>query len=106
VIGHEISHQLAILLNISSQRFYLLDTQRRCGVHNLQKCLINEYNAFCPLDGACVNGEQTMEENLADIAGLQLAFASYRRETLERNDWAAFNVSAVVPSNNNDYQMK
>ncbi len=83
MIGHEISHQLTALLRISTRNAYLLDREHWSNVEKLKKCLIDEYNAFCPLKDACVNGQQTMDENLADIAGLQLAFASYRRETLD-----------------------
>lgn len=37
-----------------------------------------QYNAFCPLEGACVNGELTMGENIGDLGGLEMAFAAYQ----------------------------
>ncbi|HEV7691383.1 MAG TPA: M13 family metallopeptidase [Hyphomonadaceae bacterium] len=36
-----------------------------------------QYNAFCPLDGACVNGSLTMGENIGDLGGLEMAYTAY-----------------------------
>ena len=36
-----------------------------------------QYNAFCPLEGACVNGKFTMGENLGDLGGLEMAYTAY-----------------------------
>jgi endothelin-converting enzyme/putative endopeptidase len=37
-----------------------------------------QYNAFCPLEGACVNGNFTMGENIGDLGGLEMAYAAYK----------------------------
>ncbi|HUQ53488.1 MAG TPA: M13 family metallopeptidase [Gammaproteobacteria bacterium] len=37
-----------------------------------------QYNAFCPLDGACVNGNFTMGENIGDLGGLEMAYTAYK----------------------------
>jgi endothelin-converting enzyme/putative endopeptidase len=37
-----------------------------------------QYNAFCPLEGACVNGNFTMGENIGDLGGLEMAYTAYR----------------------------
>jgi putative endopeptidase len=37
-----------------------------------------EYNAFCPLDGVCVNGKLTMGENIGDLGGLEMAYTAYK----------------------------
>ncbi|MBC7974233.1 MAG: M13 family metallopeptidase [Myxococcales bacterium] len=42
-------------------------------------CVIEQYNAYEPLPGLKVNGALTVGENIADIGGLKLAFAAYRR---------------------------
>ncbi len=39
--------------------------------------LINEYSAFEPVPGFHVNGELTLGENIADIAGIEIAYKAY-----------------------------
>ena len=36
------------------------------------------YGAYCPLEGACVNGDLTMGENIGDLGGLEMAYTAYR----------------------------
>jgi putative endopeptidase len=36
------------------------------------------YHTYCPLEGACVNGELTMGENIGDLGGLQMAYSAYQ----------------------------
>ena len=42
------------------------------------KKLEAQYEAFCPLEGACVNGQLTMGENIGDLGGLEMAYAAYK----------------------------
>jgi endothelin-converting enzyme/putative endopeptidase len=42
------------------------------------KRLEAQYAAFCPLEGACVNGQLTMGENIGDLGGLEMAYAAYK----------------------------
>jgi putative endopeptidase len=37
-----------------------------------------QYDAFCPLDGVCVNGNLTMGENIGDLGGLEMAYTAYK----------------------------
>jgi endothelin-converting enzyme/putative endopeptidase len=37
-----------------------------------------EYNAFCPIEGLCVNGKLTMGENIGDLGGLEMAYTAYK----------------------------
>lgn len=43
----------------------------------LTDMLVKEYNAFEPITGFKVNGELTLGENIADIAGLEIAYKAY-----------------------------
>jgi putative endopeptidase len=36
------------------------------------------YATHCPLEGACVNGELTMGENIGDVGGLEMAYTAYK----------------------------
>ncbi len=36
------------------------------------------YHTYCPLQGACVNGELTMGENIGDLGGLEMAYTAYK----------------------------
>jgi putative endopeptidase len=42
------------------------------------KKLEAQYHAFCPLEGACVNGQLTMGENIGDLGGLEMAYGAYK----------------------------
>jgi putative endopeptidase len=42
------------------------------------KRLVEQYNAYAPLAGVHVNGEQTLGENIADVAGLAAAYDAYK----------------------------
>jgi endothelin-converting enzyme/putative endopeptidase len=37
-----------------------------------------QYSAYCPLEGACVNGDLTMGENIGDLGGLEMAYTAYK----------------------------
>jgi endothelin-converting enzyme/putative endopeptidase len=42
------------------------------------KKLAAQYETHCPLEGACVNGQLTMGENIGDLGGLEMAYAAYK----------------------------
>jgi predicted metalloendopeptidase len=42
-------------------------------------CVIEQYSGYEPLPGIKVNGQITVGENIADIGGVKLAFAAYRK---------------------------
>ncbi|MBB3227692.1 putative endopeptidase [Luteibacter sp. Sphag1AF] len=82
VIGHEISHsfdntgaefdaqgRLANWWTDADQQHFKAAGQR----------LVEQYNQYEALPGLHVNGQQTLGENIADVSGLAIAYAAYRK---------------------------
>lgn len=52
----------------------------RTNFKKLQTCLSNQFDKYCyPNQIGCVNGTQTLSENAADLAGLQIAYNAYKQ---------------------------
>ena len=81
VIGHEISHSF----DDQGSQFDATGTLRNwwtpadfAHFKETSARLVEQYNAYTPLDGLHVNGQLTLSENIADLAGLAAAFEAYR----------------------------
>jgi len=81
VIGHEISHGF----DDQGSKYTGLGVleswwtpEDRSNFEARTKLLVNQYAAFEPLPGYKVNGETTLGENIADLAGLTIALKAYR----------------------------
>jgi putative endopeptidase len=82
VIGHEISHGFddqgskfdgdGLLANWWTE-------QDRSAFDALGARLVRQFEGYEPIPGHKVNGRLTLGENIADLAGLQIAFKAYRR---------------------------
>ncbi|MGN6392601.1 MAG: M13 family metallopeptidase [Gemmatimonadales bacterium] len=82
IIGHEVSHSF-------DNSGALFDAKGR--LHNWwtpsdfkhfeasSKQLVAQYNAYKPFPDLAVNGQQTLGENIADLAGLAAAYDAYHR---------------------------
>ncbi|HEY0589911.1 MAG TPA: M13 family metallopeptidase [Pseudoduganella sp.] len=82
LIAHEISHAFD---NMGSQfdasgamRNWWSDADRK-AFGALGDKLATQFNAYQPLPGHAVNGRLTLDENLADLSGLQIAFHAYQQ---------------------------
>jgi putative endopeptidase len=87
-IGHEISHGF----DDEGSRFdsdgNLRDwwsTEDNEKYRAKTKKLIQEYDAFEPVLGFRINGALTLGENIADIAGIEIAYKAYRASLHDRN---------------------
>ncbi len=79
-MAHEISHSFDELGNI-------YDDQGRLGkwwtdddsakYHAAAAKLVAQFKSYCPFPDACVNGEQVLTENIADLTGLLIAHDAY-----------------------------
>ncbi len=80
VIGHEISHSfdnLGAEFDASGKLQNWWTPEDSAHFKAAGEQLIKQYNAYEPLPGLHINGEQTLGENIADLAGLQVAHEAY-----------------------------
>ena len=81
VIGHEISHGFDDQGRQYDAKGALRDwwtAEDNKAFTERAKTLVAQYNAYEPLKGSHINGELTLGENIADIAGLQIAYDAWK----------------------------
>jgi putative endopeptidase len=80
VIGHEISHSFdnngAEFDSTGKLRNWWTPADLK-HFEEQGQALVAQYNAYEPLPGLHINGEQTLGENIADVAGLTAALEAY-----------------------------
>ena len=88
IIGHEISHAFDdqgshFDAEGNLRNWWTKEDQKRFATKTAG--LVGEYEAFEPIPGFHLNGKLTLGENIADNAGLAIAYAAYHA-TLARRD--------------------
>jgi predicted metalloendopeptidase len=81
VIGHEISHSFddqGSQFDASGRLANWWKPEDLAHFKQASGRLIAQYDAYRPFPDLAVNGRQTLSENIADIAGLSVAFDGYR----------------------------
>jgi predicted metalloendopeptidase len=81
VIGHEISHSFDDQGSQFDASGRLANWWQREDFAHFKEAsarLVAQYNAYHPLPDLAVNGQQTLSENIADVAGLSAAYDAYR----------------------------
>lgn len=83
VIGHEMGHGFDDQGSKSDGDGRLRNwwtDQDKEAFEVLTSALVEQYNAFCPLDDGetCVNGQLTLGENIGDLGGVSLAYKAYQ----------------------------
>ncbi len=80
VIGHEMGHgfddQGSRSDGTGLQRNWWTEFARN-EFETRTSVLEGQYNSFCPVEGECVRGNQTMGENIGDLGGLSIARHAY-----------------------------
>jgi predicted metalloendopeptidase len=79
-MAHEISHSFDELGNIYDSQGRLekwWTEQDTAKYHAVAAKLVSQFNNYCPFPDLCVNGQQVLTENIADLAGLFLAHDAY-----------------------------
>jgi predicted metalloendopeptidase len=83
LIGHELSHGF---FDPEGAKFDGLGNKKdwwtpesKANFQKSQRCLADQYSGYCYGDlKLCVDGNQTLDENAADLAGLKIAYISYQ----------------------------
>ncbi|RDS86226.1 M13 family metallopeptidase [Dyella psychrodurans] len=81
-IGHEISHSfdnLGAEFNAQGKLENWWTPQDAAHFKATTQKLVEQYNHYQALPGLYVSGQQTLGENIADVAGLAVAYAAYHR---------------------------
>jgi putative endopeptidase len=81
VIGHEISHHFddqGRKFDATGNMAEWWTEADKAAFKKLTDQLVTQYGAYEPLPGTKVNGELTLGENIADLAGLAIAYDAYK----------------------------
>jgi putative endopeptidase len=81
IIGHEISHSFdnaGAEFNAQGKMENWWTADDAAHFKASSKQLVEQFNGYEPLPGLHVNGQQTLGENIADVAGLSVAYDAYR----------------------------
>jgi putative endopeptidase len=80
-MGHEISHVFDIEKSAVDSHGRVRNWWKPADLAHLEAAataLVSQYDAYKPLPDLAVNGKQTRDENIADLAGLVAAYDAYR----------------------------
>lgn len=84
VIGHEISHSfdnIGAEFNAEGKLENWWTPEDQQHFKEASQKLVEQFNAYEPLPGLHINGQQTLGENIADVAGLAAAYDAYKLAT-------------------------
>lgn len=88
-IAHEISHSFDELGNIYDAHGLLgkwWSAEDLAQYHAAAATLVAEFDGYCPFADACVHGKQVLNENIADLAGLRVAYDAYVLQLKDKPD--------------------
>jgi predicted metalloendopeptidase len=81
IIGHEISHSFDNNGAEFDSTGRMRDWWTKADFAHFDasgKALAKQYDGYCPFPDLCVRGEQTLSENIADLAGLSASYDAWR----------------------------
>jgi len=85
-IGHEISHSFddqGALFDAAGRLHNWWTPEDFAHFRASAEQLVAQFNAYHPFPDLAVNGQQTLSENIADVAGLGAAYSAYRLAAVE-----------------------
>jgi predicted metalloendopeptidase len=90
VIGHEISHSFddtGAQFDAAGRLANWWTKEDLARFKQQGEALVKQYNAYKPFPDLAVNGKQTLGENIADVAGLAVAFDAYKAANKDAPAW-------------------
>uniref|UniRef100_A0A915EDN2 Uncharacterized protein n=1 Tax=Ditylenchus dipsaci TaxID=166011 RepID=A0A915EDN2_9BILA len=86
ILGHELTHgfdDMGIQWDANGTLNHWMDETSTRSFNQMAQCVVDEYNGFCPLDAEefqpnCLDGANTLGENIADNGGIHAAYRAYR----------------------------
>jgi putative endopeptidase len=88
-LGHEIAHGFdsdGRQYDANGNRVNWWSASDLASFSTRAQMMIDQFNAFEPLPGLRVNGERTLRENIADLAGIRVALDAFKRtDQFKRN---------------------
>ncbi|MEO5755134.1 MAG: M13 family metallopeptidase, partial [Chthoniobacterales bacterium] len=100
VIGHEMTHGFDDQGRQYDAEGNLKDwwTSASAEAYNKRaKAIIDQYAAYEPLPGQHLNGELTQGENIADIGGLKIAYAAFKKAQADHPEEANKKIDGLTP---------
>jgi putative endopeptidase len=88
IIGHEISHTFDAQGSAFDSKGALRNWWKPADLEHFDaatKKLVEQYNAYKPFPDLALNGQQTLSENIADVAGLAAAYDGYHASAESKN---------------------
>jgi predicted metalloendopeptidase len=88
-MAHELTHSFDLLGNLYDSRGRLGKWWSPKDVEQYGKAtasLARQFDAYCPREGLCLDGERVLGENAADLAGLRVAYDAYHLSLRGRPD--------------------
>lgn len=82
IIGHEITHgfdNTGAEFDAKGRLANWWTPEDAAHFQTAGQRLVAQYDAYEPLPGLHINGELTLGENIADVSGIAIAFAAYRK---------------------------
>lgn len=98
VIGHELTHGFDDRGRQSDAEGNLRDwwtAEDNKRFEERAEVVVQQYNAFSPLDSVFINGKLTLGENIADIGGLSIAYTALQKALREKG--AAQKIDGFTP---------
>ncbi|HET7541767.1 MAG TPA: M13 family metallopeptidase [Polyangiaceae bacterium] len=93
VVGHELTHAFDSGGRHFDGQGALVDWWSEDTAAEFERraqCLVDQFDRYEALPGLTVDGQRTLDENIADLGGLGLAFAAFHAQTTNGSEQAPF----------------